>query len=85
MSPAWHVGFSFEHTELGGVLSKHRLSIDGLPVDESIDWGDPTTTRAAKNRASKDWTIAAKGRNHQNGCNASGDELTYIITAAPAG
>jgi len=83
--PHVHVGFSFEHTESpGGVKSKHRLSIDGLPQDVKVDWGDPTTTRVAIHRPSKDWAIAAKGRNHQNGCNASGDGVEYTITAKPA-
>ena len=88
--PHVHVTFQFEYHETSGVDSKHSLSIEGVPDDLGVDWGDPTETRVVNSYASGYWTMTSKGRNHQNGCKGeedgtlnTGDEVNYTIIVAP--
>ena len=86
-----HVHFSFKHGESGVDEANHTLSIEGVPVGDIDDWRDPTMARVVNSYASGYWTMAPKGKNHQNGCSGEEDgtpnnfdEVRYTITVALA-
>ena len=83
--PHVHVTFRFMHNG-----SQHKLDMEGLPVDEAVDWGT-ASIREAKNRPSGFWSMTSKGKNHQNGCKGeddglafTDDDVIYVISVADA-